>query len=166
MCWLKEPRLPSVGEPSLICDRRQGEGCVCLYSCLLSLENTHSLETCLASLTGLIFPISHQVRSHLSRSVETAQDSIYLDRTPTLLSGAAHSPVHHHLMHLLPVLAVIVRSHLWVQFLEGDSCHIHPAPHCHWEKSKTKPFIFLSDLNTDMNYPNTSWYYSQGNCLW
>lgn len=56
-----------------------------------------------------------------------------------LEAGALHSPVDHHLVDGLPVLAVAVGAHLRVEGLEGHACDVDAAPHGHCEgKKRTK----------------------------
>lgn len=128
-----------------------------------SPENTHlhSLETCLARLTGLHKsspPLrhTHQVKSHQSRSV----DSIYQDRTQTL-SGAARPltcpppsyapPSSSHCHCLSPFLDSVPGGRL----LPHSPRSTQPL------REKARQNLFLSQIS-DANYP----YYSNGNCPW
>lgn len=47
------------------------------------------------------------------------------------------SPVDHHLVDGLPVLAVAVGAHLRVEGLEGHACDVDAAPHGHCVEKRT-----------------------------
>lgn len=60
-----------------------------------------------------------------------------------------HSPVHHLLMNVLPVLTVVLGAHFWVETLKRNSSNIHSAPHGHW---RTQRDMFLYTAHSSNSY--------------
>lgn len=47
------------------------------------------------------------------------------------LVNKLNSPIDHLLVNILPVLAVVISSHLWVEVLKANASNIHATPHSH-----------------------------------
>lgn len=63
-------------------------------------------------------------------------------------------------MNVLPVLAVALGAHLWVQALEGNSGDVHSAPHGHWTK-QADVFLYRTQRPQQRAFDAI---FSQGGC--
>lgn len=135
-----------------------------------------SRGTCLASVTSIsqsgLFLEQLHIYCIKSLSEQAAKDIVILskDEINHLKSNPLHLPFHHHLMHFLPIFAIIVRSHFWIQFLERNPCHIHSTPHGHC-RERINSFLFptlfkkKSFLCSDFTCEAGDWNFSSENCL-